>query len=480
VQGLAWAILHERAPLRVDDYRAECRRRGLRPAGVSPDGPAMPWLGLPLVVGGRTVGAMAVWRAEGVFGDEELAPLGTLSGQIAATLENARLYREARTLASTDPLTGLLNHRHVQERLDQELARAARHGLILAVVMLDLNNFKLFNDTYGHPAGDEVLRTVAAALHAEGRAEDVLGRYGGDEFLLVLPETTLDGALALVERLQERLRHTVVGGPPLHAGADPGEIGIPLQLSAGIALYPSDGLQRHELIALADGALYASKRSGGRPVAAAPRPNWSVDGLSVGSHAGFDVVEGLVLAVDAKDHYTVAHSQVVADIAVMLAEALDLPERALAILRAAGLLHDVGKISIPDRILRKPAPLNDEEWQVMRQHVEFSELIIRGVPGLREILEPVMHHHERWDGRGYPRGLAGEMVPLLGRIMIVADAYSAMVLDRPYRRGLTVEQAVAQLRAGAGSQFDPMLVAILCDTIEREKLHAIVSLALAS
>src|SRR4029078_12590866 len=133
-------------------------------------------------------------------------------------------------------------------------------------------------------------------------------------------------------------------------------------------------------------------------------------------HAGFDVVEGLVRAVDAKDHYTVAHSRVVADTAVALAEALGLAQCALAILRTAGLLHDVGKISIPDRILRKPAPLSEEEWQGMRQHVEVSELILRGVPGLEEILEPVMHHHERWDGRGYPRGLAGEGVPLLGRI----------------------------------------------------------------
>ena len=195
---------------------------------------------------------------------------------------------------------------------------------------------------------------------------------------------------------------------------------------------------------------------------------------------GFDVIEGLVLAVDAKDHYTVAHSQVVADIAVLLAEALGLPERSTAALRAAGLLHDVGKISIPDRILRKPAALNEDEWLVMRQHVEFSELIVRGVPGLQDILEPVMHHHERWDGHGYPRGLAGEAVPLLGRIMIVADAYSAMVLDRPYRRGLSVEQALAQLRAGAGTQFDPQLVAVLCDAIRHEQLRDVVALALAS
>jgi putative nucleotidyltransferase with HDIG domain len=187
--------------------------------------------------------------------------------------------------------------------------------------------------------------------------------------------------------------------------------------------------------------------------------------LDLAAHTGFGVVEGLVLAVDAKDHYTVEHSAVVASAAVLLGEALGLPERDLAILRTAGLLHDVGKISIPDRVLRKPARLNKEEWQVMRQHVEFGELIIRGVPSLGEILEPVMHHHERWDGGGYPRGLAGEAVPLLGRIMIIADAFSAMTLDRPYRRGLSTHEALAQLRAGAGTQFDPTLAPLFCDAV---------------
>ena len=179
------------------------------------------------------------------------------------------------------------------------------------------------------------------------------------------------------------------------------------------------------------------------------------------------MVEGLVLAVDAKDGYTVVHSAVVADIATLLAEELGLSARDCAIVRTAGLLHDVGKISIPDRVLRKPAPLNTDEWSIMRQHVEFGELIIRGVPGLRDILDPVRHHHERWDGGGYPRGLVGESVPILGRIMILADAYSAMTLDRPYRRGLTVEAALEQIRAGAGSQFDPHLTALLCEVLER-------------
>ncbi len=472
--GLAWAVLDEARPIRVADYTTECQRRNLIPSGPNPDLDHTPWLGLPLQINGHLVGAMAVWRREH-FADEETATLATLANQIAATLENARLYREARTLAVTDALTGLLNHRHMQERFDQELARAARHGQSLAVVMLDLDNFKLFNDTYGHPAGDQILRATAAILRAATRTTDIIARYGGDEFCLILPQTDQAGALELVERVQEHCRNLRLQGESRAGLPAPRRDEIPLRVSAGIAVYPQDAKDRHELVTRADVALYANKR-GGRPhVGTGPLTSEGVD-LSLVTSASFGVIEGLVLAVDAKDQYTVAHSQLVADTAVLLAKALCLPEASIATLQAAGMLHDVGKISIPDRILRKPGPLNNEEWQVMRQHVEFSELIIRGAPGLQDILEPVMHHHERWDGQGYPRGLAGEAVPLLGRIMIVADAYSAMVLDRPYRRGLSVAQAVEQLQAGAGSQFDPGLIAILCDTISRAALQEIVNL----
>lgn len=332
--------------------------------------------------------------------------------------------------------------------------------------MLDLDNFKLFNDTYGHPAGDEVLRTVTAALRAEARMGDHLGRYGGDEFLLVLPETSRDGALALVERARARI-HLLRSGLP--AGDAP-----PILISAGVAVAPDDAPQPQALITLADDALYTGKH-GKHHLAAANSAEGAGDSTcsTMTATSAFGAIEGLVLAVDAEDRYTVAHSRVVAEVAVLLAEALGLPDQQQAILRAAGLLHDVGKITVPGRILRKPAALTETEWASVRQHVESSELIIRGVPGLRDLLDPVMHHHERWDGTGYPRGLVGEAIPLLGRIMIVADAYSAMTLDRPYRYGLTIDRALDQLRDEAGRQFDPHLVAILGDPAHRARLEDI-------
>ena len=457
--GLAWALVDERRTLNVADYLGECRRRDLHATGYAdePRETTNPWLGVPLLAGGRLVGAMAIQRINRPFGEEDAAVLELLAVQIAVALENARLYSEARQLASTDPLTGLANHGHLQEQLDVEIARATRLGLPLATIMADLNNFKLFNDTYGHPAGDRVLRLVADALLAESRMADIVGRYGGDEFLILLPGVDDVGAAAFVERAQARLGALA----PLLGEAS----AVPLAISAGIAVYPHDARHRHDLIGLADSALYSSKRGGGRTVVTAGSHAATLD---LAAHTSFGVVEGLVLAVDAKDGYTVVHSAVVAEIAMLIAERLGLSERERAIVRTAGLLHDVGKISIPDRILRKPAPLNKEEWSIMRQHVEFGELIIRGVPGLRDILDPVRHHHERWDGGGYPRGLVGEEVPLLGRIMIMADAYSAMTLDRPYRRGLTVEAALEQMRAAAGTQFDPRLTELLCEALDAD------------
>ncbi|HEX5505257.1 MAG TPA: GAF domain-containing protein [Thermomicrobiales bacterium] len=258
--GLGRALLLERATIRVPDYVAECRRRGLTPSGPAIGQPGMAWLGVPLLTGGRLVGAMAVWRWSGPFGAEDAAALEMVMGQVAAALENARLYDVARRLAATDPLTGLLNRRALQDRLDAEVTRAARERHSLAVVMLDLNNFKQINDTYGHPGGDRLLRAVAGALRAEARPDDVLGRFGGDEFVLALPATNAADALALVGRVRARLA-------TLHADLDP-DGRVALDTGAGIALYPDDVAQRYELIPLADAALYASKRRGGAPALA--------------------------------------------------------------------------------------------------------------------------------------------------------------------------------------------------------------------
>lgn len=458
--GLGRVLIDTGKTIRADDYIVACAQHGLPPRGPLAHLTKMAWLGVPLISDGKTVGALAVWRHGQPFSNEDAATLETLMEQMAPALDNTLQFQKAHELANRDPLTGLLNHRAQQDRLNEELIRAGRHQHPLAVIMLDLDNFKVFNDTYGHPGGDKILRAVADILTFEARGSDSVGRYGGDEFMLVLPETSSEGALALIERVQSRLAvlHRELGFTDA----------VPLSTSAGLAVFPTDAVRREELVALADAALYVSKRGGGRPVVVNENDARRAPGKT--GKSGFEVLAELVRAIDAKDGYTQHHSEIVAEVALLIAEALGLSPDQHEALRVAGLLHDVGMIGVPPDVLRKVAPLSETEWKQLREHILCGELLVRGAPDLTSSIGPVIHHHERWDGRGYPRGLAGDAVPLLGRIMSVAEAYAAMVQDRPRGHRLTSEEVIAQLRGGANTQFDPQLVAILTAAIERGDL----------
>jgi len=387
--------------------------------------------------------------------DDGYDALAILATQAAIALQNAHLHERALAQASEDGLTGLPNHRTFQTRLEEEVARARRGGHPLALMMVDLDDFRTINNTYGHQAGDTTLVSIAAALKASVRGADVAARYGGDEFAVILPETDMDEALEVAERVRAAV-----------AALDLCEIGVALRMgtSVGVAALPLHALTREDLVHAADQAAYAAKHGGkgrvGRPEDAVLPLDRDPAALAAQlEHANMATVEALAAAVDAKDPYTRGHSGRVSGYATAIAQVLGLPEADVARVRLAGLLHDVGKIGVPDAILTKPGALDDAEFAVLRQHPVIGERMLAAVPFLREILPAVRHHHERWDGRGYPDGIAEGAIPEDAAILMVADSFDAMTSSRTYRPALPLSEARRRLREGSGSQFDARIVA---------------------
>ncbi|MCJ7491918.1 MAG: diguanylate cyclase, partial [Dehalococcoidia bacterium] len=411
----------------------------------------------PLRIKDKTIGLMTMdaFREPVRFPKEEVDTLAAIARQAAVVIENARLHEQLQQQAITDHITNLYNHRHIFQRLEEEFARAARSDSTFAVMMMDVDRFKDFNDTYGHLEGDEALRFIAQRLRETLRATDIIGRYGGDEFLAILPDTTRAEAEEAGWRIMSTLAETPFTWPD-------SDRSVTIAMSIGIACYPQDSQTRDELIVLADSALYEAKRLGGRR--ALPVSTADIEGVPAQS-LGFGLLQGLLNAIAHKDPYTRRHCEDNVRYVDLIADRLHLTADDTESLRKAALLHDVGKIAIPDQTLLKPGPLDSSEWEVMQQHVRFGEMIVKGIAQISDAIEPVATHHERFDGEGYPRGLKGNDIPLLGRILAVIDAYSAMTLDRPYRNALSEDIAKEELRKGAGTQFDPDVVQAFLETL---------------
>ena len=333
--------------------------------------------------------------------------------------------REALAMVSrADPLTGCLNRRGFEERFDAELSRAQRSGRPVGLIMLDLDHFKEVNDTRGHAAGDELLCWAVDVMQETVRPMDTIGRVGGDEFAVIVPGAGPDDCGTVARRIQSALESRAPA-------------------SVGVAVFPTDGADREELQRSADAKLYAGKR-GRLPIKmTAKELSWAT---------------ALARAVDERMAVQHEHSWKVAEYAVGIGGRLGWAERDLELLQMAAILHDVGKVSIPDHVLRKPQPLSEREWEAIRQNPVRGAQMVARIQGLETIVPWIRHSLERFDGSGYPAGLRGEQIPLACRILHVADAYDAMTCERPYRPAMSDSEARAELGRGAGTQFDPRCV----------------------
>jgi len=393
---------------------------------------------------------VVLWERSPVLSVALVGPLLAISLYQRSTHRALRAMR----LALTDPLTGLGNHRHFHERLQRELRNAEEQEAPLTLCFVDIDDFKKINDRFGHPSGDRVLSQVAGRLRQGGEAF----RLGGDEFALLLADHDENTALSAANSVVERI-----------ADLDLDHIGS-VTVSAGLATFPIQGHGRDELIRLADSALYWAKEHGKNRVRLY-RPDVvelaQLKRLAAGPDqaARYRAAASLAKAVDARDTYTGSHSERVAELAARVAIRLGLTPEQVELTRLAGSLHDLGKLAIPEEILRKPGELTDSERLVLERHPQIGFRMLDSL-GVDPVAHLVLHHHERWDGAGYPDGLRGEQIPLGARIIFVTDAYDAMTSDRIYRPKRSSEAALAELERCAGTQFDPGIVAAFAEESE--------------
>jgi diguanylate cyclase (GGDEF)-like protein len=457
-------------------------------------------MALPVFYGEHLHGVLYVESIDRLdVSEEDSLLLQTLADLIAGAYHNALTFQKAQEQAITDGLTGVKTHRFFMEALSSEWKRSSRAGRSFALVLMDLDRFKFVNDFYGHLEGDLVLQRVGQILETNCRRSDVVARYGGDEFVILMPETTMEQA----RQLSSKLRGWVAADPLLREKN--------ISASFGIASYPLHGSSPQELIQVADASMYLSKHQGGNTVSTADHvdPNeakrWkrdvleaylgvtlkrlfatgpdafdeiyqrlrqfsdslpaaeasefkTADGPSALPQSILDTVTSLAYAIDAKDQYTQGHSQKVAAYAALLAESIGMSEPEVEEIRLGAVLHDVGKVGIPEQILNKSGPLNPDEWETMKAHVTYGGRLLEPLLPLARIRQMVLHHHEFFDGSGYPNALIGKNIPLGARIVTIADSYDTITSDRSYKKGRTAEQALSELERCAGTQFDPELV----------------------
>jgi diguanylate cyclase (GGDEF)-like protein len=409
---------------------------------------------LPLIAKGRAIGSFIVAsRMPNAYSQRHIKLLEQLASQVAAPLENTQLYAKAEKKARVDELTKLLNRRSLDEMIDSEISRHSRYGGVFTLSILDLDGFKKFNDTYGHLSGDKLLREVGQIIRSCIRNVDHAFRYGGDEFAILLPHTGIGDALQVVERVREKIAKNT------HSGE------VHVTSSIGLASWPDDGISHTDIIAAADVTLYRAKRSGGNKSCCASGAVTSAQlaELTQAKDPGIDtkymgIVHALSESVDAKSHLALCHSKKVTEYALGIAKSLKLEPAEITRVEVCALLHDIGKIGISEKILNKADGLAPEEAEELNNHPRMGAALVSKIPQLAMCTSGILHHHEHWDGSGFPDGIKGEDIPLESRIIAVADAFTSMTCETYNSQVLSIESAMEELKRGAGTQFDPYLV----------------------
>ena len=452
---------------------------------------------IPITYGETLLGALNIEsRNESPFTPQDVLILNTLADLLATALHNAFVFQKLQQQSITDGLTGIKTRRFFWEALTAEWKRASRSGRPFSVVLIDLDKFKEVNDTMGHFEGDLVLARVGRLLEQKSRQSNVVARYGGDEFIVLMPETGPEQAQVLAERL----RHWLTTDPMLNEHHITG--------SFGVASFPTHGFSIEDIIRVADAGMYVSKRSGGNRVSAAEafadgeefatqRQQISayIEGFLQREHNGpehleeltsmlvkfcggeencnvallKESIEVLSRAAESRELRTSGHGDLVARYTEIIARALQLQAEETANLVYAARVHDVGKIFVPERILNKPGPLNDDEFFLVKMHARVGAEIIGILPRSAMMRQAIEHHHQRFDGTGYPEGLKGEQIPLWARIVALADAYANMVTEQSISAARTSEQALDELAKMSGTGFDGMLVRLLLRELKSER-----------